>query len=165
MFSSKTDMLSRAKITWESLRKQLTFWEAAAVFPNKWRLRNVRRIPFWRRVITQAMGSASDWLKICFYQLETLSRHQYRFSALVPQMSISGKTSGDLEKCWLLLLLFFFSVYLMSKIILILSLSLWICVIRLNRREILGKKSQFGMKQHQLCFRFRQWSNWMPANV
>ena len=162
MFSSKTDMLSRAKITWES---SWLFETPPLFFPPKWRLRNERRIPFWRRVITQAMGSASDWLKICFYQLETLSRHQYGFSALVPQMSISGKTSDDLEKCWLLLLLLFFSVSLMSKIILILNLSMWICVIRSNRREIRGKESQFGMKQHQLCFRFRQWNNWMPADM
>ena len=72
----------------DNLRKQSTFRDATAVFPAKWRLRNERRIPFWRCVITQVMGSASDWLEICFYQSETLprfgkwcvsaTRHQYR---------------------------------------------------------------------------------------
>ena len=168
MFSSKTDMLSRAKITWESLRKQLTFRDATAVFPAKWRLRNVRRIPFWRRVITQVMGSASDWLKICFYQLETLSRHQYRsmdFPRSFLRCQLAGKPVVTWRNVGCCCCCCFFSVYLMSKIILILNLSMWICVIRLNRREIRGKKSQFGMKQHQLCFRFRQWSNWMPADM
>ena len=111
----------------DNLRKQSTFRDATAVFPAKWRLRNERRIPFCRRVITQVMGSASDWLRICFYQSQTLPWYiVHRISALVPQPSIRGETSGNFGKCWL----FFFSVYLMSKIILILNLSMWICVIR-----------------------------------
>ena len=114
MFSSKTDMLSRAKITWESLRKQLTFGDATAVFPAKWRLRNVRRIPFWRHVITQAMGSASDWLKICFYQLETLSRHQYRsmdFLRSFLRCQLAGKPVVTWRNVGCCCCCFFFSLF------------------------------------------------------
>ena len=114
MFSSKTDMLSRAKITWESLRKQLRFRDATAVFPAKWRLRNVRRIPFWRRVITQVMGSASDWLKICFYQLETLSRHQYRsmdFLRSFLRCQLAGKPVVTWRNVGCCCCCFFFSLF------------------------------------------------------
>ena len=150
VFKSKRNAISGD----DNLRKQSTFGDATAVFPAKRRLRNERRIPFWRRVITQVMGSASDWLRISFYQSETLprlgkwcaraTRHHmsievHRISALVPQMSVRGETSGNFGKCWLF---FFFSLFNVKKKILMLNLSMWICVILSNRQ-----KSKFGMKQ------------------
>ena len=150
VFKSKRNAISGD----DNLRKQSTFGDATAVFPAKRRLRNERRIPFWRRVITQVMGGASDWLRISFYQSETLprlgkwcaraTRHHmsievHRISALVPQMSVRGETSGNFEKCWL----FFFSVYLMSKKKF--WCSTWVCGFAWFCQT--GKKSKFGMKQ------------------
>ena len=46
------------------------------------------------------LGSASDWFKICFIQLEAPHRSEYGISALVSQTSLSGEPSG-VAKCWL----------------------------------------------------------------
>ena len=67
-----------------------------------------------------------------------ISIEVHRISALVPQMSIRGETSGNFGKWWL----FFFRLFNVKKKILILNLSMWICVIVSNRQ-----KSKFGMKQ------------------
>ena len=47
------------------------------------------------------LGSASDWLKICFNQSEALPRsgNQYGVSMLVPQTSFPWETSGGVAKC------------------------------------------------------------------
>ena len=49
------------------------------------------------------LGSASDWFKICFIQLEALHRSEYGISALVSETSLSGETSG-VAKYWLYLI-------------------------------------------------------------
>ena len=47
------------------------------------------------------LGSASDWLKICFNQSEALPRsgHLYGVSMLVPQTLFPWETSGGVAKC------------------------------------------------------------------
>ena len=47
------------------------------------------------------LGSASDWLKICFNQSEALPRsgHLYGVSMLGPQTSFLWETSGGVAKC------------------------------------------------------------------
>ena len=52
------------------------------------------------------------WLRICFYQSQTLPWYiVHRISALVPQPSIRGETSGNFGKCWLFFFFFFFSLF------------------------------------------------------
>ena len=103
-------------------------------------------IPYWWRITTQIwVVLLIGWIKfshaarpiLSTTQLWVVTRLRYGISALVSQTSFGGETNGGFAKCWLF---FFFSVYLISKIILILNLSMWICVIRSNRQEILGKK-------------------------
>ena len=56
------------------------------------------------------LGSASDWLNQISHaarpirsttQIWVVMRHQYGISALVPQTSFGGETSGSVAKCWL----------------------------------------------------------------
>ena len=131
-FSGQRDMLTWMMITWANSRH----FETPPLFfpPND----------VWE---TSTESHSDDvslprswvvlrlWLRICFYQSQTLPWYiVHRISALVPQPSIRGETSGNFGKCWLFFF-FFFSVYLMSKIILIFNLSMWICVIRSNRQK------------------------------
>ena len=45
------------------------------------------------------LGSASDWLKICFIQSEAISRSdQYGISALISQKSFRGEIRGGVMK-------------------------------------------------------------------
>ena len=57
-----------------SLRKQLTFGDTTTGFPAKWCLRNERRnsmLMMWHYL---DLGSASEWLKICFNKSQALPR-------------------------------------------------------------------------------------------
>jgi len=46
------------------------------------------------------LGSASDWLKICFIQSEAISRSdQYGIAAPISQTSFRGEIRGGVMKC------------------------------------------------------------------
>ena len=57
-----------------SLRKQPTVHDATTSFPKKWCLRNKRRNYILLPRQNLDLGTASDWLKICFNQSETLEK-------------------------------------------------------------------------------------------
>ena len=77
------------------LRKQPTFDDATSGLPAKWCPRNECRNSILMIHLYLDLGSASDWLKICFKQSDPLvsqiwvvTCHKYGISVLVPQMSL-----------------------------------------------------------------------------
>ena len=58
------------------LKKQPTYPDATASFPAKTRLRNECRNSILMARHYSDLGNASDWLKICFGQSETLPRSE-----------------------------------------------------------------------------------------
>ena len=60
-----------------SLRIQPTFGDSSTGFPAKWRLRNERKNSILMTRHYSDLGSASDWLKICFLKIMHL---KHRFS-------------------------------------------------------------------------------------
>ena len=61
----------RSLLAW---KKQPTFHDTTTSFPAKGRLRNERRNSILMTRYHPDLGSASDWLKICFNQSATLPR-------------------------------------------------------------------------------------------
>ena len=131
-------------LAWENSRHLAT---PLLVSPAKWRLRNKRRNSILMTHHYPDLSSASDWLNQILPRGTTNLKHYpalgsdsssvWNFCARFSNVIWRG------NQWWLremLAFFFFFSVYLISKIILILNLSMWICVIRSNRQEILGKK-------------------------
>ena len=93
-----------------SPRKQLTFRNATTCPPptSKRRLRNEHRNSILMTRHYLDLGSASDWLKQISHaarpirsttQIWVVTRHQYGISALIPQTTFSGETSGGVVKC------------------------------------------------------------------
>ena len=94
-------------IAWENSRHLATLplvsppndvWETSA------------EIPYWWRVTTQDLGSASDWSCrvenliqpiASTIQIWVVTRHQYGISALASQTSFGGETNDSVAKCWL----------------------------------------------------------------
>ena len=99
--------LGQYKLT--SLRKLLTFRGTTNGFPAKWLLRNKPgEIPYWW-CVTHYPDLASVFYWQCrernflqpiksTIQIWVVKRHQYGISALVPQTSFRGETSGDVVK-------------------------------------------------------------------
>ena len=86
-----------------NLRKQPTFRDATSGFPAKWRQRNERRNSILVTRHDPDLFSTSDWS--CregmflqpirsTIQIWVVVRHQYGISALAPQWSFRGETSG-----------------------------------------------------------------------
>ena len=62
--------------------------------------RNKRRDSILMMCHHPDLGSASDWLKICFIQSEAISRSdQYGIFALICQKSFRGEIRGGVIKC------------------------------------------------------------------
>ena len=57
-----------------SLRQQPTFHDATTSFPKMWCLRNKHRNSILLQRQNLDLGTASDWLKICFNQSETFEK-------------------------------------------------------------------------------------------
>ena len=77
------------------LRKHPTFGDVTSGSPAKWCLRNECRNSILMIYLYLDLGSASDWLKICFKQSDPLvtqiwvvTCHKYGISVLVPRMSL-----------------------------------------------------------------------------
>ena len=92
-------VIKKALLSLTSLRKQPAFCNATTGYPSKWRFRNKRRNSMLMTGHYPDLGSASDWLKICFHRLGVtthiclVTRHQYGNSALVSRTSFRGETS------------------------------------------------------------------------
>ena len=83
------------------LGKQPVFREANTGFPVTWGLSETikRRNSILIMCHHPYLGSASDWLKICFIQSEAISRSdQYGISALISQKSFRGEIKGGVMK-------------------------------------------------------------------
>ena len=94
-----------------TLRKQPTFCDTTTGFAAKWRLRNELRNSILMTCHYPDLSGASDWLNQISHaarsirsttQIWVVTRHQYGISALVPQTSFGGKTSGSVAKCRLI---------------------------------------------------------------
>ena len=90
------------------LRKQPAFRDFSTGFPTKWRLRNVRRNSILMTCHYTELGTAFDWLKQVSVAARPIRstnliwvvevRHQNGISALVPQTSFRGETSGGIVR-------------------------------------------------------------------
>ena len=83
------------------LGKQPIFREANTGFPVTWGLSETikRRNSILMMCHHPYLGSASDWLKICFIQSEAISRSdQYGISTLISQKSFRGEIRGGVMK-------------------------------------------------------------------
>ena len=154
-------------LAWENSRHLATpllvsppndFWETSA------------EIPYWWRITTQIwVVLLIGWIKfshaarpiLSTTQLWVVTRLRYGISALVSQTSFGGEASGGFAKCWLF---FFFSLSNLKNNF---DTQLEYVDLRDSVKQARNtwQKSKFGIEQHHLCFRFRQWSNWIPANT
>ena len=100
------DKLLVSMFAWEN--SPHWFGDATTSFPAKWRLRNEGRNFILMTRHYPDLGSASDWLNQISHaarpirsttQIWVVTRHQYGISALVPQTSFGGETSGSVAKC------------------------------------------------------------------
>ena len=100
-FFSLTVYLSHCQ-TYQRLRKQLIFREAATGFPAKWRLRNEPRNSILMTRHYPDLSSASDWSCRVGNLIQPIrsttliwvvTRHQYGISALVPPKLFRGESS------------------------------------------------------------------------
>ena len=117
-----------------SLKKQPTFHDTNTGFPAKGRLRNERRNSILMTGYYPHLGSASDWLKICFNRSQALPRS---WKCCVTSMAIlcsflrrhfAGKpvvVSGNVGCFFRLFLCGLFDTFLLFLIILS-SLSCWL---------------------------------------
>ena len=92
-------------LSYDRVRKQLTFDQATTGFPAKWHLGNEDKNSIVVTFHYPDLGTRSDWLKVCFNQSKSttqiwvLTCHQYGISALILQTSFGDETS-DLVASW-----------------------------------------------------------------
>ena len=91
-----------------SLRRQVTFGNAATGFPAKWCLRKECRNSILMTCHYPDLGSASDWLNQISHVARTIrsttqtwvvKRYQYGISTLVSQTSFGRETIGSIATC------------------------------------------------------------------